>query len=162
MNFCSHQRTAWCPYSRFFFLFNFWRTHVHYRTIDTPILDFWWAALCALGEGICEIHSLRFTSGVIPLLVYSSLSLSLHAYCSRGRMLDLELLINLVVNAVEILTNHLKKLCSLEKYFLNKWVIFICLMMSNIYLWQLNTQDKINIDASYTVDQGVTLISFKQ
>ena len=42
---------------------------------DTPILDFWgskleWTALFALGRGICDIHSLRFTSGATPLPVY--------------------------------------------------------------------------------------------
>ena len=49
---------------------------------DTPVLDFWWhlwiskpewAALFALGRGVCITHSLRFTSGVTPanLLVAS-------------------------------------------------------------------------------------------
>ena len=43
---------------------------------DTPVLDFWrcllwvskpeWAALFALGGGIGDVHSLKFTSGVTP------------------------------------------------------------------------------------------------
>ena len=68
--------------------------------IDTPILDFWWrllsvskpewAALFALGGGICDIRSLRFTSGVTPvdLLVASQPTASPHACFSRGRMPD--------------------------------------------------------------------------
>ena len=40
-----------------------------------PVSEFWvskpgWAALFTLVRGVCDIHSLRFTSGVTPLLVY--------------------------------------------------------------------------------------------
>ena len=53
----------------------FWAT-------DTPVLDFWgcllwvskpeWAALFKLCRGVCDICSLRFTSGMTPLPVYMS------------------------------------------------------------------------------------------
>ena len=49
---------------------------------DTPVLDFWWcflgfkarvgSALFTLGGGVCNIRSLRFTSGATPLPVYNA------------------------------------------------------------------------------------------
>ena len=51
-----------------------------FGTTDAPVLNFWWCllwvskpeweTLFALGWGICDIHSLRFTSGVTPLPMY--------------------------------------------------------------------------------------------
>ena len=47
------------------------------RATDIPILDFWWHLLCVskpewaalftLGRGLCDVHSLRLTSGVTPV-----------------------------------------------------------------------------------------------
>ena len=50
---------------------------------DTPVLDFWWrllwvfkarvgSALFAVGGGVRNIGSLRFTSGATPLPVYNA------------------------------------------------------------------------------------------
>ena len=79
-----------------------------YGSTDTPVLDFWWcllwvskperAALFTLGGGICDVHSLRFTSGAIPTnLLTASMAASRyspHACFSRGRMPDRIILID--------------------------------------------------------------------
>ena len=58
------------------FFFTFWWTHAILWATDNPVLNFWWhllwvekpewAALFALGKGICDICSLRFISNVTP------------------------------------------------------------------------------------------------
>ena len=71
-----------------------------YGVTDTPVLDFWWcllwvskpecAALFALGGGVCDVHSLKFTSGatLASLLMVSMVAshCSSHASFSKRGM----------------------------------------------------------------------------
>ena len=73
-------KSLYCTIHSFFIM---WWTHVHLWGHWYPVLDFWWCllsvskpewvALFALGGGVHDVCSLRFTSGVTPadLLVAS-------------------------------------------------------------------------------------------
>ena len=68
-----------------------------YGVTDAPVSNFWWcllwvlkpewAALFAFGRGVCYIHSLRFTSGATPLLVYMA---SIAAVCFPHMYVSIE------------------------------------------------------------------------
>ena len=74
-----------------------------YGATDTPVLDFWWcllwvskpkwAALFTLGRGICDVCSLRFTSGVTPaeLLMASMVTSHCSPHVCFSRMPNLNM-----------------------------------------------------------------------
>ena len=58
-------------YLKIFFFWKFLDGHMSfYEAPNTPLLNFWWgllwAALFAFGRDVCDVCSLRFTSGVTP------------------------------------------------------------------------------------------------
>ena len=58
-----------------------------------PLIPLFRAAIFTLGRGICDVHSLRLTSGVTPADLLTASMVAGHcspdACFSRGRMLDL-------------------------------------------------------------------------
>ena len=70
-------------------LFKVFVLHISiFGATDRPVLDFWWhllwvsksewAVLFALGRGVCDVHSLRFTHGVTLLPVYMASIMASH------------------------------------------------------------------------------------